>query len=81
VKTGGRAFIKLEVEGVNIKGGHALVGSWIPDPNSLIIGRRCESTSIWRPGNQRDPATMPLELRRALAGGRIPDPNGVVIRR
>jgi hypothetical protein len=36
---GGRAFVKLEVKGVNIKGGHALVGGRIPDPNGLII--RC----------------------------------------
>lgn len=34
---GGRVFIKLEVKGVNIKGGSALAGSRIPYPDGLII--------------------------------------------
>lgn len=34
-----RAVIKLEeAKGLNIKGGNALAGGWIPDPDGLIMG-------------------------------------------
>jgi hypothetical protein len=40
MKMGGRAFIKSEeMMGVNFKGGHALAGGRIPDPDGLIIRR------------------------------------------
>jgi hypothetical protein len=65
--------------GVAFQSGEASASGRIPEPDSVVIGPRCEVGAVRREGYSSNRAGMAFQGGKVSASGRIPESDGVVI--